>query len=370
MLGPSDIGWGGYEQHRGPFYRGTCPFVLPDKPTQEDRIMAVITACEGGHYDAINMYDAGILSSGLIQWIEAGQFSVSGMLGAVYNARGKEAMQPLKAATELSDAIFTKSERTGKFRFFFLDGNKFPFNEVDTTIEQRMLFTGGSDEEDSWTAENKVRAKTWAAGVAEIWKDPENQAIQRKFTADRLSQFVRPAAHQVFLNMNATGTEPWILEAAYAAYLSFAVNNPTRAEKHLLKVESGQYGEVYDYKWLNAMLKELTYGPGIAIYPARYHAIKPVLEKLYGLTLFEGVGEISEWLAAHPGIAPMSTQQVQEILLKLGYDLGPWGADGKFGKKTKAALYAFQRTQAAGIPESAMNGELNAPTCTALERFA
>lgn len=34
--------------------------------------------------------------------------------------------------------------------------------------------------------------------------------------------------------------------------------------------------------------------------------------------------------------------QVQEILLKLGYDLGPWGADGKFGARTEAAVKAFQ----------------------------
>jgi hypothetical protein len=366
MLSPGNIGWGEYNEWEGPFYRGTCPFVLPDKPTREDRIMAVIAACEGGHYDAINMYDSAILSSGLIQWIEAGQFSVSGMLGAVHDARGGSSLSALKPALELADAEFSK--RDGKWRFY-VGGRSRPSELVDTIDEQRMLFCMGSGEKDTWTASNKLYAKTWAACVAEVWKDPENQAIQHKYTADRLSRFVRPAAHQVFLNMNASGAEPWILEAAYAAYLSFAVNNPTRAEWHLLKVEDGKYGEVYDYKWLNAMLQELTYGPGIAIYPARYHAIRPLLEKFYGLELFEGVGELSDWLLKNPGIAPMSTQQVQEILIKLGYDLGPWGADGRFGRKTKAALYAFQRTQGVGISKEYVNGELNAPTYEALKRF-
>ena len=32
----------------------------------------------------------------------------------------------------------------------------------------------------------------------------------------------------------------------------------------------------------------------------------------------------------------------QEILMKLGYDLGPCGADGDFGKCTDAAVRMFQ----------------------------
>ena len=35
----------------------------------------------------------------------------------------------------------------------------------------------------------------------------------------------------------------------------------------------------------------------------------------------------------------------QELLLKLGYDLGSYGADGKFGAKTQAAVKAFQGTK-------------------------
>ena len=34
--------------------------------------------------------------------------------------------------------------------------------------------------------------------------------------------------------------------------------------------------------------------------------------------------------------------ECQEDLIKLGYDLSPYGADGKFGKKTEDAVKAFQ----------------------------
>ena len=258
----------------------------------------------------------------------------------------------MKPALDLSESILRKNTN-GKWRFFYFDKVR-PFEEVDTLDEQRMLFCRGSGEKETWTAENKLYAKTWAACVAEVWKDPENQTIQRKYTADRLSRFLRPAAHQVFLNMNVEGSP--VLEASYAAYLSFAVNNPTRAEKHLL-IALNRWNGGYEGTWLDVMLKELTYGPGIAIYPARYHAIKPVLEKLYDVKLFEGVGEISEWMVRH-AIKPMDVREAQELLINAGYDLGPWGADGKFGKKTKAAICALQHS--CGLLQT---GLLDSKTC-------
>ena len=36
--------------------------------------------------------------------------------------------------------------------------------------------------------------------------------------------------------------------------------------------------------------------------------------------------------------------ECQQDLIKLGYDLSPYGADGKFGAKTEAAVRSFQST--------------------------
>ena len=37
-----------------------------------------------------------------------------------------------------------------------------------------------------------------------------------------------------------------------------------------------------------------------------------------------------------------NVRECQEILDRLGYDLGPWGIDGDFGRDTLAAVKAFQ----------------------------
>src|SRR5512138_1105983 len=83
MPKPEDIKWSSYQTFEGPFFIGTQGFKLPEQPTFNDRILAVITATEGGHWNAINMYDRCIMTVGLIQWCEAGQYSVSDMLGAL-----------------------------------------------------------------------------------------------------------------------------------------------------------------------------------------------------------------------------------------------------------------------------------------------
>ena len=53
----------------------------------------------------------------------------------------------------------------------------------------------------------------------------------------------------------------------------------------------------------------------------------------------------------------------QEILMRLGYDLQPYGADGKFGNKTLAAVKDFQKTH--GLNADGVVGPL---TWDALEK--
>jgi len=53
--------------------------------------------------------------------------------------------------------------------------------------------------------------------------------------------------------------------------------------------------------------------------------------------------------ASHPtlrrGSSGKDVQQLQQILLSLGYDLGPCGVDGVFGRMTLAAVQAFQKAR-------------------------
>ena len=53
---------------------------------------------------------------------------------------------------------------------------------------------------------------------------------------------------------------------------------------------------------------------------------------------------------------------MQAALLALGYDLGQWGADGDFGKKTEEAVRAFQRDRA--LPETGLFGPAEAAALT------
>lgn len=56
-------------------------------------------------------------------------------------------------------------------------------------------------------------------------------------------------------------------------------------------------------------------------------------------------GGILVWRSTiRKGSANEDVKYCQERLIEFGYDLGPSGADGKFGNKTKAAVMAFQKS--------------------------
>lgn len=61
------------------------------------------------------------------------------------------------------------------------------------------------------------------------------------------------------------------------------------------------------------------------------------------------------------GMEGADVKLMQEYLLKLGYDLGKWGADGDFGDCTELALKAFQKAACV-----AMDGQCGPVTTTAL----
>jgi peptidoglycan hydrolase-like protein with peptidoglycan-binding domain len=52
---------------------------------------------------------------------------------------------------------------------------------------------------------------------------------------------------------------------------------------------------------------------------------------------------------ASVGAAGEPVRRVQQALIDLGYDLGPWGADGAFGDATAAAVRAFKRDEELGF---------------------
>lgn len=343
MVNVSDIKWGHYRDYEGPFYRGNQPYVLPPNPSLEQRYLDVITATEGGTYNAINMYDRCGVSVGLIQWCEFGQFSVSAMLGAV--------SESVHVAHLLPDAdeYFLSRLADGRWRFFMKTGNNnLP---VDTLDRQRqMFFLNAKGTLGSWDAESIAHAKTWAAALATIFEDEVAQRVQIKFTTDRLNGFVQKAARSIWTSAPSPVLQTDWGVASYAAYLSFAANNPTIASNMLQAYSKAHGVHPNDRGWVIGLLKQLTFGPNFSIYPARYNAIRPRLEKNFGIDLPDFSSELRVW-QQEIGIDPSdpdshrldTTKAVQEALNALGFDLGPAGADGIFGKKTREAVIAFQR---------------------------
>jgi hypothetical protein len=346
MATPQEMGWGTYREYEGPFYRGKASFLLPASPTESDKILAVITATEGGRWDAYNGYDRCICTSGLIQWCEAGQYSVSDMLGAA--AETNRALIASVDAFAAKVGVDFKKNARGRYRFVFRDQR----GEVSDSNEQKQLFLLRSNgKRGSWDAESKAHAKGWAAAISSVWEQPAAQRVQGTYTAKRLSGFALPFAAKVL----AAAPKDDLGAAFKAGYLSFAANNPTWANQHLEIATRAASAPAYSRDWLIEVLKELTFGPKVAIYPHRYARIRPVLEQLYGVDLPDLAEDLRRWVAENG--EPLDATAAQEILIQLGFDLGPFGADGKIGKTTRQALITFQQQR--GLEPT---GEVDAPT--------
>lgn len=309
MITASDIGWSSYGNYEGPFFHGRQKYVLPQEPDDSDRYMGVITAAEGGTYDAINMYDRGIISVGIIQWIEAGQYSVSGMLGEVCDTVGTDAvMVPLRPALDACGATFKKNA-SGKWRFFFNDAR----GEVDNLEKTRALFLGCSGLKGSWTPEARLRAKTWAACVANVWGTDEAKHAQNAYTRARLPGFVGSDAKKILFGPEAD--EGWI-GAVRAAFMSFAINLPAVANTQARNAAASLKSPKWSPDWCTGVLKQLTFGPNVAIYPVRYNGIRPVLERLWGITLPKTAKDLAAWhepsTTSQTGDEPTAPEPVPE----------------------------------------------------------
>lgn len=341
MVDASAIKWGRYKDYEGPFYCGNQPFVLPPNPSLEQCYLDVITATEGGSYNAINMYDRCGVSVGLIQWCEFGQFSVSALLHDCTD------FADMTAADELLEKFNVSLVRVGS------DGWRLSHDKlglIDTISKQRRLFfLHASGAFGSWDDESKSHAKTWAAALATLFEDEQAKRVQTTYTTDRLSHFVLKAARSLWTSAPIPVLQTSWGVAAYAAYLSFAANNPTIASNMLRAYAENNGVKPAERDWVIGLLKQLTFGPNFSIYPARYNAIRPRLEKHFGVDLPDFEAELRTWqrefyiTPSDPDSYRLDTAKALQIaLLALGFDLGPAGADGVFGRKTREAVMAFQ----------------------------
>lgn len=284
-------------------------------------------------------------------------FGVSDMLGEVIEADEPTFLDAFGDFLEKHRLLFARNVR-GRWRFH-LDN----IHEVSTLPEQQKLFLLNSDgTKGSWDSESKWRAREFAAAICTLWENQEAQWTQRDFTVRRLGWFGMGLFKEV---MRSAPKDCRFVDAFEAGYLSFAANNPRRADQ-ALRQALGSGGACAPFlpwtdPWLNAVMHTLTFSSGVAIYPHRYNAIRPVINKLYQVKL----GELSldSWKKSE-GIKLIDTAELQMALEVLGYDIGPTGADGVLGKKTKQALLVFEKQR--GLP--LVDGLPDKHTVMALER--
>lgn len=327
MIKPSDIGWGSYREFEGPFFRGRQKFSIATDPSWYDKVLAVTTATEGGTYDAVNMYDRMTVSVGLIQWGEAGTFAVSDMLGTVADA-DPVPINELEPALHTCGATFEK--RGGVWRFVLSDGR------IAGGWRGEQLFRGSSGgKKGNWSPGDKAIARMWATCIANVFQYASAQAAQERFTVPRLEQFATSSAKAALWD----GTKPdntGLPGALRAAYLSFAANLPAVASKHLSTAITNATDPKWSPGWCNAVLRQLTFGPQIAIYPERYNKIRPVIETLFGVDLPDFAND----LKAQPSDLLGTAAGIQSRLAALGYEIG--AIDGVMGRLTKDAIVHFQ----------------------------
>jgi hypothetical protein len=287
--------------------------------------------------DAINMYDQCIVSVGLIQWCEASYFLTSKLLGAVLDSN-PDLITPLQPALTATRAQFTKGS-DGKWKFSTSSG------VVDERPEQTSLFflhSNGSI--GSWDDASKTRAKLWASCFANFLLQDNAISVQVPYTAIRLKSFATTSAQSILWDGSP---DDGLVGATRAAFLSFAANLPAVASTQLVKAAATSSAQKWSQDWCVDILRGLTFGPNISIYPGRYEAIRPVMESLYGVNLPDFASDLQSWksnMQSTQSGSPDFTNpvDVQQLLIDLGYDIGPKGADGNIGAKTMDAIGTFQ----------------------------
>lgn len=339
MVDVADIQWGGYDRWEGPYFYGTRKYSLPPDPTLAEKMFDTIIRTEGGAPDLVNMYDRCKVSGGYFQWCESPYLLTSKLIGHIMDA-DESLGNPLRPAMDASGTELTRDP--GRWRLRLKETGELVEAPI---LQERVFFGGATGLKKSWSRGQEEIAKLWAASLANMLGQAEAERIQVSYSVPRMMSFVMPKAEKILWKDPDCPLDGWA-SAVRTGFISFAGNLPAVAEKHLLiACEKSRFGK-WSPEWCVDVLKELTFGPKIAIFPDRYEKIRPYLEKHFGVDLPDFADDLASWWNGMGGGTLMYTvREMQAALIKLGYDLGPAGVDGKMGPKTKKALTLFQESR-------------------------
>lgn len=330
LVKPEDLAWQekGYLDWQGYLWRGRQKWVVPAQPTDDQKYLSVLMQTEsGGMLDATQSYDVMGLTTGGIQWGEIGTFMVTRLLGEVGLVDPK-LLIPLQPALSATGATLGRNAK-GEWRW------KRRGQWVESKAAQSELLRGASTgKKGTWRDADKAINAAWVAGVASVFQDQRALDVQLGFTYARLRGFAGKRAKAILWAPNLPKTDAGLVGALRAIFISYAANLPAVAEEMLVRATETSKAKPWSETWVGDCMESLIYGPDIAIYEHRYKLIEPLVEKFYGVQLPQ----------VDPPTGPLrSTRSIQEALIRLDYDLGPAGADGVMGDKTREAIQRFQR---------------------------
>lgn len=297
MVTAAKIQWGSYQSYSGPFYWGKHKWKLPADHDTMDELVFVMSSSEG-NLDAMNLYDRCILSGGAIGWCDAWpQISYTKLLGLVADQHPDAGYigRTLRPALDASGASFKKNA-SGQWRFFI--GSQ-EVNSQD--LQRKLYFAGSSGKTGDWTAEQKERAKLWAACCATVFEDPHAQRIQIEYTKPKMMGFVTAYAKEILFDdkdPKLVGADPLLVKSLRAIYVSFAGNNPTWASAAIKNAALRSKHDKWTRGWCVDVLHDLTFLKGIKIYPERYAKVVAVTEKLYAVGLPVDAQALKDEMAA------------------------------------------------------------------------
>jgi hypothetical protein len=229
------------------------------------------------------MYDRGIVSVGLFQWIEAGYGNVSSLLSLVCAAGLEDHVQQcLSRALQATGTKFVKNVT----KWQFVQNGRV----VDNLDAQKKLFLGCEGTTGMWTPELRGHAILWAECIASVWDDPRAREVQRKFANDRVMQYVFKTSKAVLFKADAPKTP--MANAVRTIYVALAVNAPGTADNILLETMRTCRAPEWSDEWCLAVLKALATTPLLPNFAKRYMKARAVAEIAFGVKLPESFSDV------------------------------------------------------------------------------
>jgi hypothetical protein len=228
MITPS---WVKYGDRRGWLWRGTVPAREMTGATFWVQASRVACVAEGGCLDMVQCYDAAIMTAGPL-----GANAISGTLPRLLRE-----IPPVTLEAHLGDLFDARHMGLDMTLSTFTKGLR-----KATTDDLRLVFLDGADIR-TWHYDDPAAlvAREWVVRLARMLADPCTRRAVGTATAAMLRGYASAEARNAFCLVGTTEPPDPRGRRGYAAWLSFAINNPKGAAA-LLKMAGADADRLLD----------------------------------------------------------------------------------------------------------------------------